>query len=820
MKKLLAYILPVFLLSSFLLFSKTNKEEVEATGNRPTYNIPVLSGEELDYSNQVFDDFDNGIDSSRWYIYNKTWGQVNGRQNGGVVPDNVFYDSSEGTAILRTTGDQYADKLITPGPNAQTEGGRRTGADLVSKFWTYPGRYEVRMRVAPRYGACTSLWTYIEYDSFYNGDRNNHEIDIELPWHGDFNQISYGNYSALNKHTSYKYHTTSPMNDGEYHTFGFDWYYNENTNHKQINYYYDGNVYTINSNIPFYKTKVNIGVWIPDSDLAGKIPAFDTAYLDIDYFKYIPFKNNLHQDSDYANAYNINSSHYSNTYPTLSTPFPISERNYFPNGKFNFVNKRSSSDWLNESITGLANSGAEVLKKTYDYANSSTSGGIKLNENGTLSATIDSCYEQQKYELKFNYKYGGTAKIEYYSADGVLLDTSNYELNYLSSWTEFDEIVSMFENVSYIKVKFIGGSETLILDNIFLTFKGVGELIENENTNHFMTGFYGNTSALDTFSTAKNTTSSKVTDAVINDADPTSTIDWKLSVAKYEYKSGKDFVGSITMGSGSNTISDSEDATYSGIYNAVNANETLSGKQSVIYSTNSITNLKDISLAWGSCEAGAVYIVYKIKGENTWKYLGTSFEGTNKNAGTNDSNSWNRRQLVLNSSNNNFNEKLLGKTAQIGFMFSSNDSNADKSYIRINFIMINKVKSIKAKIDYWSKNNTNLCGVSGLLDDSTSLEYGDLYFTNYNLLVDEANEMNVAIERNGSALEATYFDEFEYLCGIANVSLNDVPSQRQLTNLRSDKKQIYMVLIAVILSTSTLTSLVFMKIHKRKGGLH
>ena len=90
MKKLLAYILPAFLLSSFLLFSKTNKEEVEATGNRPTYNIPVLSGEELDYSNQVFDDFDNGIDSNRWYIYNKTWGQVNGRQNGGVVPDNVL----------------------------------------------------------------------------------------------------------------------------------------------------------------------------------------------------------------------------------------------------------------------------------------------------------------------------------------------------------------------------------------------------------------------------------------------------------------------------------------------------------------------------------------------------------------------------------------------------------------------------------------------------------------------------------------------------------------------------------------------------------
>ena len=195
MKKALFLSIFSFSLALPMLFANKKSEPVEAT-TRPTYNIALEAGEELDYDNEVFDDFNSGIDKSRWYIYNKTWGQVNGRQNGGVVPDNVFYDTDEGTAILRATGDQYAEKLITPGPNAQTTGGRRTGADLVSKFWTYPGRYEVRMKVAPRYGACTSLWTYIEYDSFYNGDRNNHEIDIELPWHGDFTQISYGNYAA------------------------------------------------------------------------------------------------------------------------------------------------------------------------------------------------------------------------------------------------------------------------------------------------------------------------------------------------------------------------------------------------------------------------------------------------------------------------------------------------------------------------------------------------------------------------------------------------------------------------------------------------
>ena len=819
MKKALFLSIFSFSLAVPMLFVNKKSEPVEAT-SRPTYNIALEAGEELDYDNEVFDDFDNGIDKSKWYIYNKVWGQVNGRKNGGVVPDNVFYDSDEGTAILRTTGDQYAEKIVKSHTNAETSGGRRTGADLVSKFWTYPGRYEVRMKVAPRYGACTSLWTYIEYDSFYNGDRNNHEIDIELPWHGDFTQISYGNYAALNKHTSYKYHTASPLNDGEYHTYGFDWYYNENTGNKKINYYCDGNVYTISTNIPFYKTKVNIGVWVPDSDLAGKIPAYDTAFLDIDYFKYIPFKNNLHQDSDYANAYNVNSSHYAtdDKYPTTSTPIPLSQRNYFPNGTFNYVNNRSSSEWLDDSITGLVTSGAEVLKTTYDYTGSSTSGGINLNSSGTMEATIDSCHSQQRYNLSLNYKNAGTAEIEYYSSDDTLLNTATYNLSYSSGWTEFNQAVSMIDNVSYIKVKFTGGTESLILDNIYLTLTGNEPIVENASTNHFMTGFFGNNAVLSAFNTTKYVKSSKVTNGTLNDIDPTSTIDWNFSIAKYEYKTG-DFVGSITMGSESNTINGSSNADYAAIYNAVNTSETLTGIQSAIYSNQAITNLRDISLAWGGVEAGSVYIVYKLDGESSWKYLGSKFTATNKNSGTNSSQSWNQRQLIVNNSDSNFTSKLLGKTARIGFMFSSNHSNGDVSYIRLNAIIINKVKAIKAKIDYWSEHNTNLCGASGTLADASSLEYADLYFTNYNLSANEANELNTSIETNGSARELTYFDEFEYLCNIASINLNAVPSERQLSRFGHKQKEIYIILIAVIMASTTFATLVIIKVRRKKGGL-
>ena len=201
MKKILMPLLISTLLVSPALFLKNQKvEKVDASA--PTYNIPVEAGEELDYENEFFDGFDNGINPENWYINDKVWGQNDGyrdgvyypdkeRKNGGVVDENVFYDSTEGTAIIRATGDQYAEKNITPATNANTKGGRRTGGDLVSTFQTYPGRYEVRMKPVPRYGTCTSLWTYIEYNEKYNGDYNNHEIDIELPWEGNFKKISF-----------------------------------------------------------------------------------------------------------------------------------------------------------------------------------------------------------------------------------------------------------------------------------------------------------------------------------------------------------------------------------------------------------------------------------------------------------------------------------------------------------------------------------------------------------------------------------------------------------------------------------------------------
>ena len=814
MKKCVAFLLPIFLASSFLITSKNNNNEVLATQDRPTYNIPLLEGEELDYSNQIFDDFDNGIDSTNWWINYRSWANVNGRKNGGVVSENVFYNSDEGTAILRSTGDYYAEKSIRTPKNALAEDGKRSGGDLVSKFFTYPGRYEIRMKVSPRYGVCTTMWTYIEYGDYISSldGRHNHEIDIELPYDGNFKKISFGNYIGGfedTMHTSEKVLIDNPLNDGEYHTFGFDWYYNENTNHKVINYYIDGQILsTINEYVPFYKTKVNIGVWIPDSRLAGTPPRFDKAYCDIDYFKYIPFKNNHHEDAtcpDGKNPYEFKTGAPLSEYPTESTPNII--RNYFPNGSFDYVNKQSSSNWTNSEVVGIENNGINVAKTTYDRNSSSTSGGASISQNGYLAGYIDSCFKGQSYNLSIDYKNEGKVFVKSYDGSDNLLSTNEYNLSNSSSWTTFSENITLDDSsVSYISVSISNENDAaLIVDNIILTLGEVSSAEETSSPNdHFMAIFHENPAVLSAFSTTSGTTSSKLTNVNLNVLDYTSSINWNINVGKYEVKSG-DFVYSITSSAHNNSISTATSGDYKDIYDALSAKVSLTGEQTVLYSKNAILNIKNISLSWGSCESGNVYILYKKAG-SSWEYL-KYYSGTSASQGTNDKQSWNRRQFILNSSDSTFSNKLLGLDAQIAFVYSSQTSNTDQMYIRYNSIIINKVQAMKAKIDYWSENSTNLCGASGKFNNTKSQEYFDLDMFNYSLTSAEANELNTSIVSVGLARELTYYDEFVYLCGVANiVPLVTLSSSRILSIFGQQNSKIVLatVVIAIIIFSSLL----------------
>ena len=156
----------LLLLVSINLFSCSNKKDIVIEKGS---ELTVLPGVEFDYDNSIFDDFSKGVNSDYWYIADQAWGG----SNGGVIPENVSY-TDDGILQLRGNGGYYQQGEVKG--VGDVKDGRYTGAVLISKFLTGPGRYEVKMKVLPRLGACTAFWTFAyEFDQELN-----HEIDIEL----------------------------------------------------------------------------------------------------------------------------------------------------------------------------------------------------------------------------------------------------------------------------------------------------------------------------------------------------------------------------------------------------------------------------------------------------------------------------------------------------------------------------------------------------------------------------------------------------------------------------------------------------------------
>ena len=107
---------------------------------------------------------------------------------------------------IRDSGDYY-DGVI------------RTGACIASKNNLGPGSYEVKMKALPRFGVCTAMWTF-----YYDGVRN-HEIDIEIQAKTDtFKNTLFTNWLTLDSMTSQSVEPSFYHNDGEWHTYRFDWH--------------------------------------------------------------------------------------------------------------------------------------------------------------------------------------------------------------------------------------------------------------------------------------------------------------------------------------------------------------------------------------------------------------------------------------------------------------------------------------------------------------------------------------------------------------------------------------------------------------------
>ncbi len=357
--------------------------------------LRLVDGVELDYGNAIFDGFDSGVDSKRWYIGKQAWGAGG---NGGVVPENVNY-TDDGMLVITGNGKYYTEGKIN-GVGAYKDGSL-TGGALISKFVTGPGRYEIKMKALPRLGACSAFWTFA-YDQKTLG---NHEIDIEFPGGthsggGDnigFDRILNTNYwtndlnvsqdTLISEATGGK---TAAVNDGQWHTFGFDWYtvepgedeyekadantrtdsdgyildqsgertgdrvdddgyiVNESGKRQRVEsvgkviYYMDGIVTAVNDvYVPYYMCRLWLGVWFPNNTGFVGDADFETDNMYVDYVSYVPFKGQP------CTLFNPVVSGYADISEYPDKPVSVADINKTANGDFEYIMRGSeNSGWV------------------------------------------------------------------------------------------------------------------------------------------------------------------------------------------------------------------------------------------------------------------------------------------------------------------------------------------------------------------------------------------------------------------------------------------------------------------------------------------
>lgn len=271
------------------------------------FQVPLFSGAApaAQAATPVFFDDFNGtsLDTSKWLVAKRQWGGANA--NGGVVPENVRL--SNGQLILEAHGDLYTGPIKGINQDgSQRADGKRVGAAVATKDYYGSGSYEVSMKVAPKLGVCSAVWTF-HYQEVEPGDPQyqgtgdyyvvNHEIDIEIPGRTgpahtniDFNKALLNTWRGENEgeYTTGYTNLGKYVNDGQFHTYRFDWHTGGNGQAKRVDFYLDGMfLRSITTDIPDIAGRFWLGAWFPNQWTGT--PNFDTETFEIDWVKITPF---------------------------------------------------------------------------------------------------------------------------------------------------------------------------------------------------------------------------------------------------------------------------------------------------------------------------------------------------------------------------------------------------------------------------------------------------------------------------------------------------------------------------------------------------
>ena len=243
--------------------------------------IPLLEGEQLDYTNQARIEDDvlaNGISyfnasTSLFGTENEAYCKVN-----NVAKAKSCYEL--------TSKGANSDDPMTCGVLVL----KNVESSTINITKCVAGRYECRVLLPKENGTTFCIKLLGQY-----GNEDYAFIQMQTPYEitnseADINnciEISARVRNGTSKHKEVQ--ITKNLNDGNFHTLGFDWYCS--TNNKKINFYIDNTfIDSIDGdNVPNTPMKLYIGAY-PSNNLPLS-NYFDTDYVLIDYIRYIPFVN-------------------------------------------------------------------------------------------------------------------------------------------------------------------------------------------------------------------------------------------------------------------------------------------------------------------------------------------------------------------------------------------------------------------------------------------------------------------------------------------------------------------------------------------------
>ena len=346
-----------------------------------------------------------------------------------------------------------------------------------------------------------------------------------------------------------------------------------------------------------------------------------------------------------------------------------------------------------------------------------------------------------------------------------------------------------------------------------------------KTADHFVASMHRNNALRDAYNGDDNQgDSTRASNVTISDMDHTSSIAWKVSVAKYSYDSFRN----LKMGNKGVTIEGSAETEFAAIYDATGVG--AGHYVSAMYSTTAISNIQDLFVTWGAqggqlheSAFGDIFFLYKLA-DGDW----TLIKSYNAGYGTGDrgtSSTWNH--VVGNISNSRLNTAgVLGKNAQLAIAYDSGTDSTKNSFVCLHTLMVNRVASAKATMHYWDKGGADLELCTYITDTkaNNSVKIAMFAYEITQLQVDGGVYEGVTLEgldaaanfEYHNAKETNYYNQLAYLCGQAGVDLPKTPSSSN-TIMVANKNNIWMFVVigaAIIAITSGAALLVLKKKHQ------